>query len=171
MNLQAAVLLLALVTTAEGAPSLRFVSVGDWGIGSVAEEKNPGERAASEAVAYAMAADVAAEGAAFVLALGDNFYQDGVANATDGLWERAWRGLWLAKRGGALAGRPWYAILGNHDYHQGLDAALSQTRRMTETDDDEWHMPSTAPYVVTATLDDGVAPRTNQMPRRLVCSM
>ena len=42
---------------------------------------------------------------------------------------------------------------------------------MTETDDDEWHMPSTAPYVVTATLDDGVAPRTNQMPRRLVCSM
>ena len=132
MNLQAAVLLLALVTTAEGAPSLRFVSVGDWGIGSVAEEKNPGERAASEAVADAMAADVAAEGAAFVLALGDNFYQDGVANATDGLWERAWRGLWLAKRGGALAGRPWYAILGNHDYHQGLDAALSQTRRMTD---------------------------------------
>ena len=49
MNLQAAVLLLALVTTAEGAPSLRFVSVGDWGIGSVAEEKNPGERAASAA--------------------------------------------------------------------------------------------------------------------------
>ena len=105
MNLQAAVLLLALVTTAEGAPSLRFVSVGDWGIGSVAEEKNPGERAASEAVADAMAADVAAEGAAFVLALGDNFYQDGVANATDGLWERAWRGLWLAKRGGALSRR------------------------------------------------------------------
>ena len=83
--------------------------VGDWGIGSEKNEFRPGERAASEAVADSMAAYVAKAGASFVLALGDNFYQDGVANSADPLWDLAWRDLWLKRGGGALAHKPWYS--------------------------------------------------------------
>ena len=96
MNLQAAVLLLALVTTAEGAPSLRFVSVGDWGIGSVAEEKNPGERAASEAVADAMAADVAERDA---LDSAVCHAQTPRSTATDSLCDPAVVTNWQARHG------------------------------------------------------------------------
>ena len=83
--------------------------MGDWGIGSEKNEFRPGERAASEAVADSMAAYVAKAGASFVLALGDNFYQDGVANSADPLWDLAWRDLWLKRGGGALAHKPWYS--------------------------------------------------------------
>ena len=55
----------------------------------------------------------------------------------DPLWTEAWRSVWMTSN---LKGIPWYAILGNHDYHQGLTAAYTQMDRM-RTDDDEWQMP------------------------------
>ena len=46
----------------------------------------------------------------FVLALGDNFYVDGVANTTDRLWDTAFHDVYSA----SSLNIPWYPILGNH---------------------------------------------------------
>lgn len=49
---------------------------------------------------------------------------------------------------------PWYPVLGNHDYHMGRAAAMSQIERTEATDDDEWQMPG-ANYTMTF-LDEAV---------------
>jgi tartrate-resistant acid phosphatase type 5 len=48
--------------------------------------------------------------AQFVLALGDNFYVDGVTNTTDRLWNTAFHDIYSA----SSLQIPWYPILGNH---------------------------------------------------------
>jgi len=135
----------------------RFVAVGDWGIGSGTSK--PDERAAMESVAAAMRAYSESFAPSFVLALGDNFYDDGTASVTDPLWTDAWRSVWVdaqdndgsSSAAAPLAGIPWWAVLGNHDYHQGVAAAETQVARETATDDDEWRMPARLAYVATRT--------------------
>mmetsp|Transcript_15179 Transcript_15179/g.22779 ORF Transcript_15179/g.22779 Transcript_15179/m.22779 type:complete len:396 (+) Transcript_15179:57-1244(+) len=124
---------------------LRFFTVGDWGIGSDLTVFERSERVAMEAVASEMSSYAQDFDPAFTLALGDNFYEDGVIDEFDPLWEDAWRSIWLT---GALKSRPWYAILGNHDWHQGEQAAKSQVKRESATDDDEWKMPSAEVYTI-----------------------
>lgn len=77
----------------------------------------------------------------FLIALGDNFYDNGVYSSTDALWQYLWKDVYL---GFEKLNIPWFPILGNHDYGYGLTGVKAQLQRAKEhTDDDIWEMPST----------------------------
>jgi hypothetical protein len=48
--------------------------------------------------------------AQFVIALGDNFYNDGTESTEDELWETAFHDVYAAPS----LNVPWYGVLGNH---------------------------------------------------------
>ena len=137
-----------------GKATLRFVTVGDWGVNGSTHSKASETmvRVAGSMDAYARALDVG-----FVMALGDNFLEGagpgGVASASDGLWDASWRTPWLRENGTALSGLPWYAVLGEVDYGHGVEGALAQTRREWETWDDEWRLPAPT-YTIKRHLSD-----------------
>lgn len=79
---------------------VRFIAIGDTGKGNADQRK----------VAIAMRDLCAAKGCDFVLMLGDNIYDTGVASTTDPQWqakfEQPYNDIDL----------PFYVALGNHDY-------------------------------------------------------
>jgi acid phosphatase len=106
------------------AGGLNFVVLGDWGRNGEPDQAN---------VAKQLAAAAEAMQAKFVLAVGDNFYEDGVASVTDPQWQTSFEKVYTAPS----LQVPWHAILGNHDYHGNAQAQIdySQTSK-------RWHMPS-----------------------------
>ena len=72
-----------------------------------------------------------------ILALGDNFYEDGVTSVGDEQWQTTWKDVWEPQ----VLALQWFPVLGNHDYHSGIDGAQAQVDRTTATDDEEWQMP------------------------------
>ena len=120
-----------------------FISLGDWGARVVDHVDDDDEAALDRdtemSVAAALGQYVASASSTMccVLSLGDNFYEDGVTSATDRLWEETWRHVWIDPFP-AMAGLPWYPVLGNHDYH---GSSYAQVLRTSATDDDEWQMP------------------------------
>lgn len=76
----------------------------------------------------------------FVLALGDNFYVNGVANAYDVLWNYLWTDVYLRYPSLCI---PWYAVLGNHDYGGGESYSNAQVQRsQLQIDKGLWNMPA-----------------------------
>lgn len=78
----------------------------------------------------------------FILALGDNFYDDGVYSTDDPMFEYQFRSIYL-QESNVLSGIPWHAAIGNHDLgygKTGVDALVNRTTH--HSDDDEWVMPS-----------------------------
>lgn len=75
-----------------------FLLVGDWGMANENQAM----------VAAQMAAYAANSSADFVIALGDNFYENGVTSDTDSQWNSTFRNVYHHS---ALQ-IPWYAILG-----------------------------------------------------------
>jgi len=78
----------------------------------------------------------------FVLALGDNFYNDGVESANDSQWNTTWCMVYHCSHPDELMVK-WYGVIGNHDWGYGLSGVQAQVDRTTATDDDLWEMPST----------------------------
>lgn len=77
----------------------------------------------------------------FLLALGDNFYDNGVYSSTDSLWQYLWKDVYLQYE---TLNIPWYPVFGNHDYGYGATGVQAQlTRTQEHTDDDIWIFPST----------------------------
>lgn len=56
----------------------------------------------------------------FIIALGDNFYPDGVESDTDPQWQSTFETVYK----NISHHVPWYAILGNHDYHKNPQAQI-----------------------------------------------
>lgn len=54
---------------------------------------------------------IQAEGAEFVINVGDNHYYAGVASVDDPLWEINFEDIYTSPN---LVNIPWYSILGNH---------------------------------------------------------
>jgi tartrate-resistant acid phosphatase type 5 len=84
----------------------------------------------------------------FVFALGDNFYETGVRNVTDPQWNTTYRNQFRNEtRTPALAGLPFYAVAGNHDYGtdktevhpEYVDAQIAYSKEV----DKLWHFPDT----------------------------
>jgi len=95
------------------------------------------------AVASAMGAFVQASEVvpSFLIALGDNFYDNGVPSSDSVLWDYLWKDIYLSYQGLNI---PWYPIFGNHDYTGGSDAVQAQLQRTVEhIDDDIWQMEAT----------------------------
>jgi tartrate-resistant acid phosphatase type 5 len=120
--------------------SLNFLVFGDWG--------RHGEK---DQVEVALQMEIAANAmqAQFIISVGDNFYDKGVASTDDPQWQKTFENVYTAPSLQA----PWYVALGNHDYLGNCDAqiAYSQLSR-------RWKMPAryftTSRQIDTATTVD-----------------
>ncbi len=102
---------------------LAFLVIGDWGA----------RTAVQRPVAQAMGRIGADIHSAFVISTGDNFYTEGVESTHDPQWRRTFEDVYTAP---ALQ-RPWYVVLGNHDYLGSPGAEVDYTRVSPR-----WRMPS-----------------------------
>lgn len=118
---------------------LAFLVVGDWG--------HPRENANTRKVAAQMGIVAETLRSDFVVSVGDNFYERGVDGIDDPLWRQAFEDVYTA----ASLQCPWYAVLGNHDYHGNVDAEIAY-----EKVDPRWHMPGRY-YSRRERLSDGGA--------------
>lgn len=115
---------------------LRFFAVGDAGSGE----------AGQIAIAESMTQYQAEFGASFALMLGDNFYPDGVTSTADPQWQTKFEQMYDS----VSLDFPFYAVLGNHDYHQN---AIAQVEYTAEHPESRWKMPARY-YSFTETLPD-----------------
>lgn len=79
-------------------PQVGFILLGDWGL--------PGYN--QSLVANQMAIYSAREQVDFIVALGDNFYTDGVKSDTDPQWQNTYNDVYKHP----FLQVPWYAVLG-----------------------------------------------------------
>ena len=127
---------------AEAAPApsggLNFIIFGDWG--------RRGETDQTE-VAAQMAGAAKGIGARFIISVGDNFYEDGVASTEDEHWRKSFGDVYAADS----LQVPWHVILGNHDYHGNCDAQLAYAKI-----NPRWKMPARY-YARTEQIDAATA--------------
>ncbi|XP_051147644.1 purple acid phosphatase 3-like [Andrographis paniculata] len=67
-----------------------------------------------------------------VISTGDNFYDEGLKSVKDPLYKQSFTDIYTAKS----LQKPWYAVLGNHDYLGSTGAQLSKELRRA---DKRWH--------------------------------
>ncbi|XP_041454392.1 tartrate-resistant acid phosphatase type 5-like [Lytechinus variegatus] len=96
--------------------SLNFMVLADWG----GQPNYPFYTTCEEYVAKQMG-DLASNYATqFVLALGDNFYYDGVQSVTDPRFNETFENVFTADS----LQVPWYVVAGNHDWHGNVTAQI-----------------------------------------------
>lgn len=129
----------ALLSTAPAMakpPRASFLVVGDWGREGTSNQRE---------VAVAMGCRAEETAARFIVTTGDNFYDDGVKSVDDPLWKSSYEDVYTA----ASLHKPWYGVLGNHDYRGVPQAQLAYARQS-----DRWRMP--ARYYKVSGADHGV---------------
>ncbi|HEX3798502.1 MAG TPA: tartrate-resistant acid phosphatase type 5 family protein [Verrucomicrobiae bacterium] len=112
-----------------------FQIFGDWG--------RRGERDQTE-VAAQMAVSAKATNPRFIISVGDNFYENGVADVNDPLWKVSFEDVYSDP---ALQ-IPWHVILGNHDYNGNSAAQLEYGHSHPR-----WNMPARY-YLQTHQIDE-----------------
>ncbi|CAH2045825.1 unnamed protein product [Thlaspi arvense] len=96
--------------------TLSFLVVGDWGRrGSYNQSQ----------VALQMGKTGKDLNIDFVISTGDNFYDDGIISPHDSQFEDSFTNIYTA----SSLQKPWYNVLGNHDYRGNVDAQLSHMLR------------------------------------------
>ncbi|GBF89772.1 hypothetical protein Rsub_02942 [Raphidocelis subcapitata] len=97
----------------DGQYNVTFFVIGDWG-----RQGNGNQLRAAR-----MMADVAACAKPnFIISSGDNFYSHGLTSANDPAFEESFSKVYSAS---SIKEVPWYAVLGNHDYNDGIDPAAN----------------------------------------------
>ncbi|NXV56034.1 PPA5 phosphatase, partial [Molothrus ater] len=114
---------LSLVAPAGGAPggALSFLALGDWG----GLPEPPFVTPRQVATAAAMGRAAAELGGDFVLALGDNFYYEGVKDEWDPRFQDTFERVFVSP---GLRGVPWFVMAGNHDHAGNVTAQLRYSR-------------------------------------------
>jgi len=151
-------LLLSMLSPAHGDDCLTFLLLGDWGKGGTSATVSSSQSSNSKVaalggksndqlyqmdVARAMSkfSETLTPKPSFVVALGDNFYTEGVQSSTDSLWNSLWKDVYL---GFDALKIPWYPVFGNHDYGYGSKGVQAQIDRYREhSDDDTWMFEAT----------------------------
>ncbi|NIR48674.1 acid phosphatase [candidate division KSB1 bacterium] len=113
---------------------LNFLVVGDWG--------RQGKYYQDE-VAEQMAEAARLMNSDFVISTGDNFYRNGVQSVSDLLWNRTFENIYHHK---SLM-KPWYVVLGNHDYRGNPQAQVNYTDLSSR-----WYLPKRY-YSITQQVD------------------
>ncbi|MEQ1490669.1 MAG: tartrate-resistant acid phosphatase type 5 family protein [Terricaulis sp.] len=103
--------------------ALSFLVVGDWGQASEQQRQ----------VAGAMAGVASRTDASFVISTGDNFYPRGVGSISDPQFRDSFENIYSAPS----LQRPWYVVLGNHDYEGSPNAEIAYSARSAR-----WRMPA-----------------------------
>jgi len=101
---------------------IQFLAVGDFGTGGP-EQKD---------VAASMAKKAEAEPVTFIVSTGDNICESGVSSVTDPQWKEKFEDVYFQQS----LQVPFYAVLGNHDYHSSTQAQIEYSRISTR-----WKMP------------------------------
>ena len=96
-------------------PVVSFLAVGDWGRDGAFHQAE---------VAARMGETAQALDARFIISVGDNFYEDGVASVDDPKWKTSFEDVYVAPS----LQVPWYVALGNHDYHGNTQAQLDYAK-------------------------------------------
>jgi tartrate-resistant acid phosphatase type 5 len=117
---------------------LNFLVFGDWG--------RHGEKDQVE-VATQMGIAANAIGAQFIISVGDNFYERGVASIDDPKWQKTFEDVYRAPS----LQIPWYVALGNHDYLGNCDAQIDYGRLRRR-----WNMPARY-FTMTRRVDAATA--------------
>ncbi|MBS7562929.1 metallophosphoesterase [Mucilaginibacter sp. Bleaf8] len=104
--------------------ALEFAVVGDFGRGGEYYQKD---------MAANLAKAVTGINASFIISTGDNIYPDGVASVHDPLWNLSFENVFYQYP----LHRPWYVVLGNHDYHQNPQAEVDYSQISGR-----WNMPA-----------------------------
>ncbi|CAN6299894.1 unnamed protein product [Urochloa humidicola] len=100
----------------EAGGPLRLLVVGDWGRKGRYNQSRVAERMGK--VAEDMSID-------FVVSTGDNFLDDGLASVDDRAFHESFVDVYTAKS----LQKPWYLVLGNHDYRGDVLAQLDPALR------------------------------------------
>ena len=141
-----------MVTAGNG---MNFFFWGDWGQNVPANESESGVGYEEKKVATQVEAFAAMMKPAFFCLLGDNFYEIGVQNTTDPLWQKYYRALYTAPDTYV----PWYPTLGNHDYYSG-PSPQAEIDYYKERKDNRWTMPD---YQYTRTWNIPGSSKTMQI--------
>ncbi|GAV59393.1 Metallophos domain-containing protein [Cephalotus follicularis] len=96
--------------------SLSLLVVGDWGRRGRYNQSN---------VAYQMGVIGKKLDIDFIISTGDNFYDDGLTGVDDPAFHESFADIYTADS----LQKPWYAVLGNHDYRGDVEAQLSLVLR------------------------------------------
>lgn len=120
--------------------ALHFLVVGDWGRNGDYHQRDVADQ--MNRYAHGMEPE-------FVISVGDNFYDSGVASTEDPLWMSSFEQVYS---GGALL-IPWYSILGNHDYHGNPQAQIDYSKKSQR-----WRMPARY-FTLAAEIDDNTSAR------------
>ena len=115
---------------------LKFLVFGDWG--------RNGEPDQAE-VAAQMARAAQELPAKFIISVGDNFYENGVASVDDPQWQTSFENVYAAPS----LQVPWHVILGNHDYRGSCQAQLDYGKTHPR-----WNLPARY-FQQTHRLPDG----------------
>ncbi|KAL6842901.1 hypothetical protein ACP4OV_027214 [Aristida adscensionis] len=100
--------------------SLAVLAVGDWGRRGQFNQSLVAEQMGI--IGEKMDID-------FVVNVGDNFYDDGLTGVDDKAFEESFTDIYTAKS----LQKPWYTILGNHDYRGDALAQLSPVLRKLDS--------------------------------------
>lgn len=117
-----------------------FLAFGDWGGQSNAPFTTP----AQVSVASAMNTVAQREQAQFVLALGDNFYNDGVPDVRSQRFRVTFEDVYAGK----ALNVPWHVLAGNHDHRENVTAQVAYSDWSQR-----WNFPS--PYYTFTKMMSG----------------
>lgn len=126
-----------------------FLAIGDWGY--------PSDM--MKTVAATMAEQAGKTKPHHILALGDNFYNQGVGSVKDPQFRTAWMDVFLCHESLCI---PWKVCLGNHDYMQSPQAQVDFTnapqnpKLPTDPTKGIWQLPSRN-YSFSAPLQGGAS--------------
>ncbi|KAJ3697433.1 hypothetical protein LUZ61_001138 [Rhynchospora tenuis] len=99
--------------------SLTILVVGDWGRKGTYNQSLVAEQMGK--VGKELDID-------FVISVGDNFYEDGLTGLDDEAFEQSFSEIYTADS----LQKPWYTVLGNHDYRGDVIAQLSPVLQMVD---------------------------------------
>lgn len=117
---------------------LNFLVFGDWGRQGSKEQRE---------VAGQMGVAAQAIDARFVISVGDNFYERGVASVNDPQWQTSFEQVYTAPS----LQVPWHVVLGNHDYKGNSSAEIEYSKKSKR-----WHMPARY-YQISEKIDGQTA--------------
>ena len=114
-----------------GKESLDFLLIGDWG----GIDKWPYHTPEQVATAKAMSDWSDKYKADFVLAVGDNFYFEGIpSDSKDDRFHDTWENVYIKDKPGLQI--PWYVLAGNHDWKGNVSAQIAFSNY-----NDYWNFP------------------------------
>ncbi len=114
-----------LCSTNAGDAKFTFLTLGDWGKANAYTRNN----------AHAIGAVASEIKAQFMCLLGDNFYNNGVSSISDPLWQTGFEEIFTSP---SISSIPFYAILGDVDYHGNESAQIAYYETHREG---RWVMP------------------------------